>query len=194
MITIDGTNFEEYGKVFITSDLHFCHNRDFLYEPRGFSSIAEHDQAIIERWNKIVSPEDIVFILGDIMLCDNHIGKQNFLQLNGNKYIVTGNHDNDYRIALYFNCWNVKNINYAYRVRYNGFNFYLTHYPTLTGNFDIAKPLKARVINLCGHSHTSDPFADWELGPIFHTELDTNNNEPWLLDDIITKIKEKVYG
>ena len=25
------------GKVFVTSDLHFGHNKEFLWEPRGFS-------------------------------------------------------------------------------------------------------------------------------------------------------------
>ena len=30
--------------VYITSDLHFGHNRNFIYESRGFSSIEEHDK------------------------------------------------------------------------------------------------------------------------------------------------------
>ena len=35
------------SEVYITSDLHFGHNQSFLYEPRGFSSIGEHDRVII---------------------------------------------------------------------------------------------------------------------------------------------------
>ena len=32
------------GKIWIISDLHFCHNKDFIYGKRGFNSIAEHDE------------------------------------------------------------------------------------------------------------------------------------------------------
>ena len=37
--------------VWFTSDLHLGHNKPFLYEPRGFKNIQEHDNAIIENWN-----------------------------------------------------------------------------------------------------------------------------------------------
>ena len=65
------TNLNKTPKIFITSDLHFCHDRAFVYEPRGFSNIKEMNQAIVERWNSTVQPEDIVYVLGDIMLNNN---------------------------------------------------------------------------------------------------------------------------
>ena len=77
-------------------------------------------------------------------------------------------------------------------LKYNGYNFYLSHYPALTSNYDYDKPLKRKVISLCGHTHTKDPFADVDKGLIFHCELDTNDCYPWCLDDIITKIKERI--
>ena len=70
--------------------------------------------------------------------------------------------------------------------------FYLSHYPTLTSNLDSNEPLKARVINLCGHSHTQDRWADWDKGLIYHVEMDAHNCYPVLLDDIIEEIKNKV--
>ena len=33
-------------------------NKNFLYEPRGFNTIEEHDRAIIKNWNEIVKPDD----------------------------------------------------------------------------------------------------------------------------------------
>ena len=57
--------------IYITSDLHLGHNKDFLYTPRGFSSIEEHDKAIVENYNSIVQDDDEVYILGDVMLNDN---------------------------------------------------------------------------------------------------------------------------
>lgn len=57
--------------IYFTSDLHFNHNQPFLYEPRGFSSIVEHDYEIIERWNSTIKPEDTVYFLGDIGMSNN---------------------------------------------------------------------------------------------------------------------------
>ena len=37
------------NKIWLTSDLHFCHNRDFIYEPRGFASVHEMNEAIIKK-------------------------------------------------------------------------------------------------------------------------------------------------
>ena len=45
-------------KVWITSDLHFGHSQPFLYEPRGFNDIEEHDKTIIENINNIVMEDD----------------------------------------------------------------------------------------------------------------------------------------
>ena len=52
------------GRIFVTSDTHFGHDREFVYGPRGFNSISEHDEAIIARWNETVSEDDIVYLLG----------------------------------------------------------------------------------------------------------------------------------
>ena len=74
------------------------HNRGFLYEPRGFSSIEEHDETIIENWNKTVKPEDVIYLLGDAMLNDNDKGIQCLNKLNGRILFIRGNHDSNERI------------------------------------------------------------------------------------------------
>ena len=33
------------GKIFFTSDLHWLHNRSFIYSPRGYKSVAEMNEA-----------------------------------------------------------------------------------------------------------------------------------------------------
>ena len=55
-------------KIWFTSDLHFCHDREFLYKPRGFNNVEEMNNAIVERWNNVVGNNDFVFVLGDLML------------------------------------------------------------------------------------------------------------------------------
>ena len=180
------------GKIWISSDAHFCHDRDFIYGPRGFESVQEMNEAIVENWNSLVSWDDTVYLLGDVMLNDNYNGCKYLNRLAGKIYILTGNHDTDTRIQEYVNIRpTILHLGLATILKYNGYHFYLSHYPTLTSNNDSDKPLKCRMINLCGHSHVQDPFADWDKGTIFHCELDTNDCKPWLLDDIIEKIKER---
>ena len=60
--------------IYVTSDLHFGHAKQFIYEPRGFPNIVDHDEEIIKRWNELAQPEDEVYILGDLMLKDNEHG------------------------------------------------------------------------------------------------------------------------
>lgn len=124
------------------------------------------------------------------MLNDNEGGCRKLNQLNGRIYIIYGNHDSATRVQLYANIRpDILGLGFAYRLKYKGYRFYLSHYPTLCSNYDADKPLKYRMISICGHSHTKDKFQDMDKGLIFHVELDTNNNKPWLLDDIIIELK-----
>ena len=180
------------GNIYFTSDTHFGHDKDFLWSPRGYNNIYEHDKDIIKKWNNIVSYDDEVYHLGDVMLGDNDYGLSCIKQLNGKLHIIRGNHDSNTRIELYKNCFNVVEVTEGKYFKWNKYNFYLSHYPTLTSNHDADKPLKARTISLCGHSHITDPYYDWDKGLIYHVELDTNNCYPILIDDIIAGIKLKI--
>ena len=70
----------------------------------------------------------------------------------------------------------------------------MSHYPTITSNHDYNKPLNKRLINLCGHTHTKDKFADWDKGIIYHVELDAHNNTPVNIEEIIKDIEIKLGG
>lgn len=181
--------------IYLTSDLHFCHNRDFLYSPRGFTCVEDMNNRIVSNWNAIIRETDDVYVLGDLMLNNDVDGLCLVECLRGRLHIVRGNHDSDRRIELYRTCHNVVEVENSLYLHYNGYHFYLTHYPTITSNFDFDKPLKARLINLCGHSHIQDPFEDWTRynAPIYHCELDAHNNEPVSLDDILCELQKNYH-
>ena len=128
------------------------------------------------------------------MLRDNDYGCHCFNQLKGWKYIIIGNHDTDTRLELYHNLRGVLGISYADVIKYEGYHFYLSHYPTITSNHDYDKPLKNRMLNLCGHTHTNDKFSDWDKGYIYHCELDAHNMRPVEITQIIEDIKNKELG
>lgn len=176
---------------FVTSDLHFGHDRKFIYEPRGFSSIEEHDEAIVTNWNKIVkSPYDEVYVLGDLMLGDIKHGIEYLSRLNGQIHIVCGNHDTDNRIVNYMELFNVIYLGYASQINYKGYHFYLSHFPTITGNLE-QESLKKMTLNLFGHTHSKERFYN-DIPFMYNVALDANDCIPIELDTVIQRMEDKV--
>jgi len=178
------------SNIYITSDLHFSHDREFVYKPRGFSNIYEMNKAIVERWNNIVQPDDIVYVLGDIMLNDNEQGLKLLKSLKGEIHIVLGNHDTATREALYKNCENVVEVALAARLKYKGYHFFMTHYPCLTGNLE-KESLKQCTCNLYGHTHQTTNFYQ-DIPFVYHVGVDSHNCTPVHIDQIIEDMNKKV--
>ena len=57
--------------IFFTSDTHFGHGGALGLYRRPFASVAAMNEAIIERWNEILGPDDEVWQLGDFLMWDN---------------------------------------------------------------------------------------------------------------------------
>lgn len=181
------------SKIWFTSDLHFGHEKEFLYGPRGYNNNEEMMQDIVCKWNNKVAVEDEVYILGDIIVGEDAKAWPYLQELNGKLHLIWGNHDTNRRLTDYvMKLSNVIDVQPAARFRYCGYHFWLSHYPTLCSNYDADEPLKCKVINLCGHTHTKDAFVDWNKGLIYHCELDAHNNEPICIEDIIENIKLKI--
>ena len=176
--------------IYVTSDTHFCHDKPFIYKERGFNDIDEMNNVIIENWNKLIKPNDTVIHLGDVMLNNNEEGIKCLESLNGNITIIIGNHDTNRRINLYKEAKNVTNVEFGTRLNYKGYSFFCSHYPSICSNFDMNEPLKKQVINLCGHSHTVNHFADMDKdkGYIYHCELDAHSMYPVSIDTIIYNV------
>ena len=180
------------GQVWFTSDLHLHHDQAFIYEPRGFKSVYEMNVAIAQNWNAVVQPEEDVYVLGDLMLNDNDAAMRIIKQLKGQIHVVRGNHDTDARMELYNQCYNIVEITEGQFFKWNGYHFYLSHYPCLCSNFDDNKPLKNRLISLAGHSHYKDKFQDMDKGLIYHVEVDAHNCYPISIEDIVKDIQEEI--
>jgi calcineurin-like phosphoesterase family protein len=87
----------EMSNIFLISDTHFGHVgvTQFLREDgtklRPWDNIEEMDEALVSNWNKIVTPKDKVYHLGDVVINRKHL--KTLLRLNGEKVLVKGNHD-----------------------------------------------------------------------------------------------------
>jgi calcineurin-like phosphoesterase family protein len=180
------------GEIYFTSDLHFNHDKEFLYKPRGFESIGDMNRAVVENWNEVVTKDDLVYVLGDLMLGGNagtEDGIELLSQLNGEIHIILGNHDTNKRIEAYKTLPNVTSILYADRIKYNGYSFFLTHFPCITSNLE-KETLKQCTINLFGHTHSKDKFY-LEYPFMYNVALDAHDNRPVWIEKVLQDLKNK---
>ena len=85
------------SRVHFTADTHFGHGAIIRMAQRPFSSIEEHDQTIVDNWNSVVAPADVVFVVGDFAhKADNERAAKTFGKLRGTKHLVVGNHDSEF--------------------------------------------------------------------------------------------------
>ena len=178
------------NQIWFSSDLHFNHNKDFIYKPRGFNNIFEMNKTIIKNFNSIIKPEDDLYLLGDIFLGDLSAGISLFNQLPGKIHLIWGNHCTNNRKEAMSKCHNVVEvIGYATIIKYNKIHFYLSHFPTCTTNFDdYQKPLKQRTICLAGHTHSKEKF---EPCGSYNVAVDAHNCFPVSIEQIIKDFQVK---
>ena len=189
--------------IWFTSDLHFCHDKDFVWQARGFESIDEMNAEIVRRWNEVVYPDDDVYVLGDLTLGNVEEGLKLIAKLNGYLHIIRGNHDTDTKASRYLELPNVVSVEFATIYRYKKAIFWLSHYPTITANYDDDKPWAQHLVCLFGHTHQTEPFyyldnGNYYMGKhaipnpyMYNVGMDAHNCTPISIEEIIEDIRNK---
>jgi calcineurin-like phosphoesterase family protein len=98
-LNIDLTQGKVVKNVFFTSDFHLFHNNVLKFDNRPFADIHEMHKVIEERWNEVVTDNDVVIYLGDLSFArkeDKDYVEGMLYSLNGTIHYIMGNHD-DYR-------------------------------------------------------------------------------------------------
>lgn len=184
------------NKIYVTSDLHFGHDKPFIVQDRGYTSVEEHDGTLVKNWNMVVDCDDDVYLLGDVTVGDNESGITHLSELNGRIHIIRGNHDTEEKMKRYLECQNVVEILAAKYLNardlgLGSFTFYMSHYPTIVSH-DSIKKMKNAIINLYGHTHQKDNFytLNGEYHPyMYHVGVDSHNLRPVPLEDIINDVR-----
>lgn len=181
------------SQVFFTSDTHFGHSNIIKYCQRPFNSAEHMDEVLISNWNEVVSPQDIVFHLGDFCFGSDKEWIKILQRLNGTKYLILGNHDlkkiaNSSQIQDYF-----ADINMQMRVVVDKQKMLLNHYPFLCfeGGYQ-------NVWQLFGHVHSSKHSTGLDkerLVHLFPTQydvgVDNNNYRPVSFSQVSQIITEQ---
>lgn len=150
-------------KRFYIADMHFGHANCLAFDNRPFTSVEEMDAELIRRWNSVVSPGDIVYVLGDMFWCKSSVAVPILQQLNGQKFLIKGNHDRcgDGAFAKQF----VKITDYL-EVEDEGRHVVLCHYP-----IPCFKNHFYGWYHLYGHVHNSFEYNMMEYHKRLMTEL-----------------------
>lgn len=182
------------SNTFVTSDVHFGHNNIIKYCNRPFQNSDEMDITIINNWNKIVNPDDEVYILGDFALIKAENDKLKFNRLcfltnslNGNKHLLFGNHDyfldDDYINAGFKDVYHgILEINLSYHY------WVMCHYQMVSWNNS-----SKGAYHLFGHEHWRQQYSPnhqfykdmlWSERK-FNVCMDANNYKPVNINDLV---------
>ena len=162
---------------YYTSDLHFNHTNILNFCKRPFKDVQEMNSEIIKRWNNKVNPKDDIYILGDFCF-GNKNEAQHFLSLlNGNKYLIRGNHDgflnrnsNEFPGFVW--------VRTLTEIKDEGRDVILCHYPIESWNKKFHDSY-----HLYGHVHNSEIVQ--KIPNRFNVGVDVNDFEPKTLDELI---------
>lgn len=140
--------------TYFTSDVHWGHKNIIKYSNRPFGSVEEMNRQLIENWNARVKPDDYVFSLGDFSFMKIGQVIEILKQLNGNIYMILGNHDEEIQNnrQLLLDMELVKQITTYKEIKINGQMICLFHYGCRVWN----KSHRGSWL-LFGHSHGSLP-------------------------------------
>ena len=179
-------------ELFFTSDTHFNHDREFIFRPRGFETIQEHDEAIITNWNHIVGPHDIVYHLGDFMMGqDIDYGIECMRRLNGEIYFIIGNHDTTHRLEALAELPNVTIEGHAVVIGAGGYRFFACHYPVISTPLGEGSNLKHTLLNCHGHTHNKSQFYN-ENPTMINVGLDAWRNYPVHWETMIAEANKQL--
>lgn len=166
---------------YFTSDLHFGHENIIKYENRPFINVEDMTKGLIERWNRKVSPNDRVYILGDFAFQNSvtPIEKIESIieQLNGEKHLIFGNHDN-WVFKKNFNPRLFESISPYMELKKNKNIIVLCHYPIESWNRK-----EYGSIHLHGHLHSYP--TKLALPNRYNVGCDNWNYEPVSMEEIL---------
>lgn len=146
---------EVYNNLFVTSDTHFNHNKEFVYKARGYDNPTVMTDDMINIINSTVGENGYLLHLGDFCLNTNIDEYFNILSRLKIKelWMVSGNHNNPHNKIIskeLYGHYTIKNLGDYFTFRYGKKEFICFHFPILVWD-----NMHNGSMHLCGHSHHS---------------------------------------
>ena len=167
--------------IYFTADLHFYHEKVIKHTNRPFTDAEEMNWVLVRNWNRLVMPQDEIYILGDVTMKGPALAMEILRQLNGKKYLIRGNHDK-FLDREEFDCSVYEWVRDYYELTWQNQKFILFHYPIEECNHFFRG-----AIQLHGHQHNHEDynFRNLEAGiRRFDVGVDANQMKPVSVEDI----------
>lgn len=141
--------------IYYIADCHFFHSAlNEKMDKRGFPSVEEMNEYMINKWNDKVTRSDTVIVLGDFSLGKVPQTKEVLQRLNGKICLIRGNHDRfldaaDFDSSVFEWVADYKEITDSQR------KVVLCHYPIpfYNGQYRLKKSGEPKTYMLYGHVH-----------------------------------------
>lgn len=163
--------------IWVISDTHFGHENIIKYCERPFKSIWEMNQSMVDNWNSVVKPEDIIYHLGDVYMPTRIFSGEDawslLKKLQGRKRLVLGNHDNGEDKVLLNNFQKIR----AWRY-FKEYGLLLTHVPVHPDTLNEKTP-----VNVHGHTHNTSK----KDNRYKNVSVDVTNFSPVNIDELRVK-------
>jgi calcineurin-like phosphoesterase family protein len=184
--------------IFFTSDFHIGHHNVIKFDGRPFENVDEMHNTLIERWNSVVTDNDIVYYLGDLSFGRDELTKWFVSQLKGEIIFILGNHDKlkdiqkldrFSRIHEYGTEIFIKDDELPFAKRNSGYQqIILSHYPILSWNKGHHGSW-----HLHGHCHQnlSKSFPDYYARKVIDVGCNGHNYTPLSYSDVKKIMSEK---
>jgi calcineurin-like phosphoesterase family protein len=156
---------EEYNNLYVTSDTHFNHNKEFIYGKRGYKTPEEMTEDLIRIINEQVGENGILLHLGDFCLNTSEQQYNNIVRRLKVKaiWMLWGNHNNPIQksyggavrqIACYNGPTYIRFLDHYFTFRRGKKTFVCFHFP-----ISVWDGMAHGTMHLCGHSHGSFPLS-----------------------------------
>ena len=124
---------KEMEKIHFTADLHHGHDKIIDICSRPISKEEHEEWLVKEVINKWVGKKDQLYILGDLSMSKRKLAEKFIDRLNGNKFLIVGNHDKNIKNSTRFSqITQIKDFTF----KQFGLNIHivLCHYPIVSWN------------------------------------------------------------
>lgn len=146
-------------KTFFFTDPHFHHRNILTFRDQQgklirpeFTTVEEMNRQIVDQWNSAITPDDRVYLLGDVAMSTSAWAFEIVGELNGRKILIKGNHDNA-KLAIYSRYF--ADIRSEIQMKMpEGDRVLFTHRPITLPDLGVSEEeAYALVFNVHGHTH-----------------------------------------
>ena len=170
--------FHSEDPLSFTADTHFGHKNIIEYCQKPFRDAEEMNETLIDRWNRTVDKNDMVFHLGDFGMGGAAEWHRILERLNGRIYLIAGNHD--LRTLSSGGITRFENVTMQMLIRVGKRRIHLNHYPFLcfSGSEKESWQLFGHVHSNSRQSTADNSRLNYLLSTQYDVGVDKNNYVP----------------